>query len=295
MKPLKVCIVEPANNPITIIETLETGLVNADIIVSKIAFSSEIYKQLNHVGAELILLIGLLTNDLLSIISQIRQQKDYLNIPLIVMSPPQEIMVQLNALSLEIDGFISLPIQNESFISMIKTRIMRARSLGTQMIRDSLTGLLNHARIIEQLEVEIARAQRDNTPLSFAMIDIDHFKTINDLHGHIAGDNVIKNLANLFEQRLRKSDSIGRYGGDEFAIILPESTALTVYPMLMHIKNSFSHFQHNAHGTNFTTTFSVGIANLSPSITDAPALIQAADDALYQAKNQNRDQIVIAN
>ena len=295
MKPLKVCIIESANNPVTIIETLETALSKADIVVSKLAFSSEIDKQLNHLGPELILLIGLKTQDLLSIISQLRQQKGYLNIPLIVMSPPQEIMVQLNMLSLETDGFISLPIQNESFISMIKTRIMRARSLGTQMIRDSLTGLLNHARIVEQLEIEIARAKRDNTPLSFAMLDIDHFKTINDVHGHIAGDNVIKNLANLFEQRLRKSDSIGRYGGDEFALILPESNALTVYPMLMQIKNSFSQFQHNAHGTNFTTTFSVGIANLSPSIIDAPALIQAADDALYQAKHQNRDQIVIAN
>lgn len=295
MKPLRVCIIEPIHNPTTNADAMDLMLSNSEFIARKLNYNSETMQELDNFAPELILLICSIPNNFLELITQIRQQKTYLNVPLIIMSTTQEIVAQINMLTLEVDGFISLPIQNEQFISMIKTRIMRARSLGGQMIRDSLTGLLNHARILEQLEIEMARAKRDHAPLSFAMLDIDHFKMINDVQGHVAGDNVIKNLANLFEQRLRKSDSIGRWGGDEFAIILPESNALTVCPMLTQIKNSFAQFQHKAHDTVFTATFSVGLANLSPSILNTTALVQAADNALYQAKNQGRNQIVIVN
>lgn len=294
MKPLRVCIIEPVHNPTVNVGAIQTTLSKADFIVGKLNYDAETIQQLTHFGPELILLC-LAANDLLQFIAQIHQQKTYLNVPLIVVSSAQEIVSQVNTLGLKVDGFISIPIQNEPFISMIKDRIIRARSLSAQMIRDSLSGLLNHAQILEQLKIEIARANRDHASLAFAMVDIDHFKMINDTHGHMAGDSVIENLAILFEQRLRKSDSIGRYGGDEFAVILPKSTALSVYPMLTQIKNSFSQLHHTINHTIFTATLSVGIADLSPNMGNLTNLVQAADDALYQAKNRGRNQIVIAN
>ncbi len=94
------------------------------------------------------------------------------------------------------------------------------------MSRDSLTGLLNHTHIMESLDHEVARVDRYGAMLSFAMLDIDHFKKINDGYGYAAGDGVIKSLSRLLQQRLRKTDFVGRYGGEEFAVDMPETPLL---------------------------------------------------------------------
>lgn len=294
MKPLRVSIIESVHTQhSTEADSLQQTLSNAGMIVSKLCYENDPYAALNQFDPELILTIPSTANDvMMHFIHELRKNANYVNVPIIFFASKPELINQLSLSTLEGDGFIISPMQPNRLISIITQRIMRARQVGSQMIHDSLTGLLNHVRLLEQLEIEIARAKRDNACLSFVMIDIDHFKRINDVYGHLIGDSVIKKLAHLLKKRLRKSDSVGRYGGDEFAIILPESKALTVEPILTEIKNQFAHYTFSTDTDFFQVTLSAGIAQLSDQFSTVTQLIQAADDALYYAKNQGRNHII---
>ncbi len=123
------------------------------------------------------------------------------------------------------------------------------------------------------------------------MIDIDHFKSVNDKYGHPMGDQVIRSLAWILKQRLRKTDLVGRYGGEEFLVILPGSSADQAAERLDRIRRDFSLIQY-AHGdTWFDATFSAGVSQLTAPV-NAEALIKEADEALYDAKNSGRNCIV---
>jgi diguanylate cyclase (GGDEF)-like protein len=123
------------------------------------------------------------------------------------------------------------------------------------------------------------------------MIDIDHFKRVNDTYGHPMGDQVIRSVAWLLKQRLRKTDAVGRYGGEEFVVILPQANAERARNLLDRIRIDFSHFSHPVKNTAFACTFSCGIAQLAPGVSPQD-LIKQADTALYEAKRKGRNQIV---
>jgi diguanylate cyclase (GGDEF)-like protein len=125
------------------------------------------------------------------------------------------------------------------------------------------------------------------------MIDIDHFKKVNDTYGHPMGDQVIRSMAWLLKQRLRKTDAVGRYGGEEFLVILPQADAERARQLLDRIRIDFSEFRHPVNGTSFACTFSCGIAQLTPGLT-ALSVVKLADEALYRAKREGRNQIVVA-
>ncbi len=149
----------------------------------------------------------------------IRQQPAYLSVPIVFLSMEGDLKRQLAALQLGGDDFLSKPIQPGHLVSAVTSRVQRARTLHGRMTRDSLTGLLNHTRFREQLDIELARAAREGQVLALAILDIDHFKSVNDTYGHPVGDRVVKSLARLLQQRLRRTDVIGRIGGEEFAVI----------------------------------------------------------------------------
>ncbi len=162
------------------------------------------------------------------------------------------------------------------------------------MVRDSLTGLLKHTILKERLDVELARAQRQSAQLTFAMIDIDHFKSVNDTHGHATGDRVIKSLARLLQQRLRKSDVIGRYGGEEFALILPDTNGAAALKVLDELRTGFSAHPPAVERGRVHVSFSCGIAEY-PRYATASSLIDAADRALYEAKHAGRNLVLLAD
>ncbi|MDN5872656.1 MAG: diguanylate cyclase, partial [Nitrococcus sp.] len=147
----------------------------------------------------------------------IRQFPAHTTIPIVFLGPQTAMDRQLDAIGVGGDDFLSGPIHASYLLRFVSIRAERGRKLRSLILTDNLTGLLNHSRIKEQLGKEIARAERRGTPLAFAMVDLDHFKAVNDTYGHQAGDRVIKTMARLFKQRLRRSDYIGRYGGEEFA------------------------------------------------------------------------------
>lgn len=220
----------------------------------------------------------------------IRQQDAYLSIPIVFLSAETDVGRQREAMSLGGDEFLQKPIKPEHLISAVRSRIIRYRALRAHMVRDSLTGLLNHTNFKERLRAEVARSKRLNKLLSVALIDIDHFKRVNDTYGHPAGDRVIKNLARLLKQRLRGADIIGRYGGEEFALALPETPIEAALTVMDAARESFANIeQHFGHAT-FRCSFSVGVAQF-PMLLDAESLIQAADEALYSAKDAGRNQV----
>jgi diguanylate cyclase (GGDEF)-like protein len=227
----------------------------------------------------------------------IRQQDPFVSIPIVFLSAEDDTDKQLIAMSGGGDDFLTKPISAHHLISAVIARAIRSRTLRSEMIEDSLTGLLNHTRILEQLDLEIVRSKRNASPLSFAMIDIDHFKTINDSHGHPVGDRVIKGLARLLKQRLRKMDSIGRYGGEEFAIIFPQTEGKELLNKLEEIRRGFSKLLHRSADPliEFSATFSIGLAQLTDTINTVDKMVQAADKALYMAKEQGRNCTVFYN
>ena len=130
------------------------------------------------------------------------------------------------------------------------------------MQHDSLTGLLNHTASKDKLAAAIQQAAAEQQPLSVAMIDIDHFKKINDSYGHPVGDQVIRSLAWFLKQRLRKTDLIGRYGGEEFLLVLPAADAELAVEVLDRIRRDFSLIKHPFNETWFSATFSAGLTQL---------------------------------
>jgi diguanylate cyclase (GGDEF)-like protein len=216
----------------------------------------------------------------------IRQEDNYINIPIVYLSGEEDKERQLAAMAEGGEDFLIKPVNPKHLLSTIRTRGKRARNLKQLIARDSLTGLYNHTHILKALDEQIAITQRDDTPLCFVMIDIDHFKQVNDNHGHQAGDGVIKNLALFLSQRLRKTDYIGRYGGEEFAIVLPNITLSDATNIMNEIRNNFSHILHGGQAA-IRSTFSCGIAQYQGQ--NASEIIDQADQAMYLAKRDGRN------
>ena len=223
----------------------------------------------------------------------IRQLDAFVSIPIVFLSAESNLDKQLFAMCLGADDFLTKPIQPLHLISSVSSRIQRSMLLRSFMVRDSLTGLLNHSTIKEQLSREVALAKRQGTALAFAMVDIDHFKQVNDTYGHATGDHVIKSLSRLLKQRLRETEMIGRYGGEEFAVILSNTDAATAARVMDAIRKDFSQLRNMAEDTEFSVTFSCGIADVS-HFADHSELCNAADKALYQAKHAGRNRVCLA-
>jgi len=223
----------------------------------------------------------------------IRQMEKFVSIPIVFLSAETDKDKQLHAMSLGGDDFLAKPIKPEHLISSVSSRVARYQKLRSMMIRDGLTGLFNHTSIKQQLEHEILRAGRQkNSTFSFAMLDLDLFKKINDTYGHLTGDQVLKSLARFLLQRLRQTDIIGRYGGEEFAIIFPDTKKECVAKVMNELRDGFSKIRHHMEEAQFLVTFSCGIAAY-PDFLTASEINEAADQALYEAKRQGRNKVVV--
>jgi diguanylate cyclase (GGDEF)-like protein len=229
----------------------------------------------------------------LELAAVIRQQPEYVAIAIVFLSTETDISQQLDALGLGADDFLTKPIEPEHLLRAVATRATRARTLRRYMLRDSLTGVLNHTAITERLESEIARARRTRSPLSFAILDIDHFKSVNDTYGHQMGDQVLREMARVLSVHMRASDGVGRLGGEEFAVILVDTEPAVAHSLLEDLRAGFSSNCFERDGHSFSVTFSCGIAGLGAGMTMAD-LIEAADTAMYEAKRSGRNLVVLA-
>jgi diguanylate cyclase (GGDEF)-like protein len=175
-------------------------------------------------------------------------------------------------------------------------RSLRHAKLVTDSRADSKTGLLNAATWERESAVEVARAVRTQSPLAIAMVDIDRFKAINDTYGHLAGDQVLKQIANTLNTTLRDYDLAGRFGGEEFSLLLPQTRAVDAFRIAERVRATIAGLIIIAPGANggerVQVTVSIGVAALdSGSKRELSELLAAADAALYRAKASGRDQV----
>jgi two-component system cell cycle response regulator len=156
---------------------------------------------------------------------------------------------------------------------------------------DGLTQVYNKRYFMENLERELSRCHRYGRDLSLLIFDIDHFKSINDTFGHLAGDHVLKQLAELVKNNIRREDFLARYGGEEFAIILPEIDHARAMVMGEKVRKLVEVEEFVFEDTHMPTTVSVGVATVDDSITEAAELIKRADTNLYEAKSAGRNRV----
>ncbi len=157
---------------------------------------------------------------------------------------------------------------------------------------DPLTGLANRRFFMKEAEQFFQYARRYNEPITLIMLDIDDFKLINDTHGHDVGDKVLKNLAQVIRNNIRKSDIAARYGGEEFIILLPSTDENGALLVAERIRQDFKNTSVSINGESVSTTVSVGIATMGES-NEFEELIKKADSALYEAKKQGKDKVVV--
>ncbi len=166
--------------------------------------------------------------------------------------------------------------------------------LEQQNTRDALTGIRNRAYFDQKLSAEIKRSRRERSTLALLMIDIDHFKAINDNHGHLVGDLVIKEVASCLQQELKRStDHLCRYGGEEFAIILPNTNKDGARLLAEQIRYGLENQRFQYEELELSISVSIGCyASVAEINSVSNDYIQAADSALYQAKNEGRNKVV---
>ncbi|MDE2387512.1 MAG: diguanylate cyclase [Betaproteobacteria bacterium] len=288
--PFRVLIVD--DSP-TILSYHAAILEQAGMQVKAVAEPMNLLRALNDFNPDLILMDLYMPGcNGVELARIIRQIDGFLSTPIVYLSSENDFNTQAEAMSLCGDDFLVKPIDAAHLVSAVTMRATRARFLRSLMIHDGLTGLLNHTAIKEELAREVIRSSRLNSPLSLAMVDIDFFKKVNDTYGHAAGDRVLKSLARLLKQRLRETDVVGRYGGEEFAVIMNDTDAASAAKVIDEIRTVFSRLLHLSHDKEFSVNFSCGIADLA-HFPDAASLSEAADKALYQAKQRGRNKVVV--
>jgi diguanylate cyclase (GGDEF)-like protein len=222
----------------------------------------------------------------------LRQHESCCDIPLLFLSGETNPEIRAAALNIGVDDFLVKPFDHTYLVSAVANRAHRARALGAKMFRDSLTQLLVHEEIKKQLEAQLAAADRHNMELSYVMLDLDNFKQVNDTHGHLTGDQVIKSLVSLLRRSFRRNDILGRYGGDEFVAIMVDTSLADAAIVMERVRAEFAQIPHRSDidGESFFSTISVGISNY-PKYMDPEDIQSSADRALYAAKKAGRNKI----
>ncbi len=233
-------------------------------------------------------------------------------IPIIMVTALNEIDDKVRGIEAGADDFITKPFNKLELLARVKS-LLRIKYLHDELelkikeleiaqskliqlaITDGLTELYNYRYFKEQLSQEVIRAKRHNSHVSIAMIDIDYFKNYNDMHGHPAGDQVLKTIAELLRSNIRKIDVAARYGGEEFALILTETDKPSAGIVANKIKNLIEHQKFNYEETqpNGKLTISMGVATFPEDAMSPDELVKIADQRLYLAKKAGRNRVVL--
>lgn len=287
-EPCRVLIVEDS---LTASRVIQRTLEENQIITQAINQPRQVLGALKQFNPDLILMDMYMPNCTgVEAARIIRQHDEFLSIPIVYLSGETNVALQVDAMRLGGDHFLTKPFNPVFLNAIVKSKIERYRALRRSMYRDSLTGLLNHTSGKDALDAMLSNIASEGGCMSVAMMDIDHFKKVNDNYGHPVGDQIIRSLSWLLKQRLRKQDILCRYGGEEFLIGLPHTNADQAFTIIDHIRQDFAQIRHPHGESHFCTSASGGIASY-PALQSGDALIKAADDALYDAKRGGRNRI----
>jgi two-component system cell cycle response regulator len=244
--------------------------------------------------------------DGLRLASQIKSQEEIRNVPLLVFVDEDDKPIMFKALEMGINDYLTVPVDKNEMIARVRMQIRRKRyqeALKSQYqqsvsmaLTDGLTGLYNRHYLNTHLANMVKQAQQSGKNLAVMIMDMDHFKQVNDTHGHDAGDMVLKQLAELIIIASRSTDLAARFGGEEFIILMPETdpqAALNAANRLREIVEK-TPFRINAQGETIHKTISIGIASLNPESDSVEGLLKRADEVLYNAKNSGRNTVKVA-
>ncbi|HTT70731.1 MAG TPA: diguanylate cyclase [Anaeromyxobacteraceae bacterium] len=279
--------------------------------VRTVAEGREAIRQVRTDEPDLVLLDLILPDmDGLEVLRILKARSEEHFVPVIVLSVKADLDSRVAGLRIGADDFLAKPFADAE-IQARAAAMLRIKSLQDQLrvtkgeleklsMTDGLTGLYNHRYFEQRLQEEFGRAQRYSDPVSLIMLDLDHFKAVNDRHGHPFGDRVLRESAELISASIRDPDICARYGGEEFAIILPKTHlqgALAVAERFVR-KMREKTFRLEASGAQAAVearvTASVGVAFYpSKDVTSPQALVKFADEALYRAKREGRDTICL--
>ena len=197
-----------------------------------------------------------------------------------------------------LDDFQNLETEFQKTKRALEIREIEVKSILVQANElahvDSLTFLPNRRKIIVELQEEVIRSNRYKTPLSISILDIDHFKKVNDTYGHTTGDEALRGVAARLREQIRHPDVIGRYGGEEFLIVLPSSEVKAAADQAARLCQKVREMQIEANGNVLSVTISIGVAQFKIGEENWEGFLNRADEALYKAKGNGRDRWVIA-
>ncbi|GIU67981.1 PleD family two-component system response regulator [Candidatus Phycosocius spiralis] len=242
--------------------------------------------------------------DGLRLAAHVRGQENSRNLPILAICEPDEKVRALRALEVGVNDFIYRPIDDEELLARTRTLVRRKRHLehlrlmvDSSMelaVTDQLTGLHNRRYMESQLKGLLARAARGGPPVAVLIVDIDFFKRVNDLFGHDAGDDVIREFALRLASNFRPRDLACRYGGEEFVVIMPDTNAADATMIAERLRSSIEEgmFKVGAGRQVLDITCSVGVAIGHAGELDFEALLKRADEALYVAKRSGRNKVV---
>jgi diguanylate cyclase (GGDEF)-like protein len=229
------------------------------------------------------------------LVRYLRQDERHATLPVLFLTTESQLQSRFRSAQVGGDDHLTKPVVPPVLLSVVASRLERARFLKNLLNRDGLTRLYTHTALIERAQALHAQKARDpGRQCAWVMLDLDHFKSVNDRFGHPVGDRVLASLSALLRRRLRQSDTIGRYGGEEFVVLfegLPEHEVVRLTERVLH---EFREIDLEAPGkANFRATFSAGVAMLQEGAT-LDSWKKAADDALYAAKAAGRNRVMAA-
>jgi diguanylate cyclase (GGDEF)-like protein len=230
------------------------------------------------------------------LVRYLRQDERHATLPVLFLTTEGQMQSRFRSAQVGGDDHLAKPIVPPVLLSVVASRLERARFLRNLLNRDGLTRLYTHTALIERAQALHAQKGREpSRTCSWVMIDLDHFKSVNDRFGHPVGDRVLGSLAALLRRRLRQSDTIGRYGGEEFAVLFEGLPEEEVVRLMTRVLAEFRALELEAPGKPpFRATFSAGVAMLGPGMS-LDDWKKAADDALYEAKRGGRNQVIAAS
>ncbi|NLM98261.1 MAG: diguanylate cyclase [Halanaerobiaceae bacterium] len=228
-----------------------------------------------------------------SVCQLLKEDPETRDIPIIMVTAITEGETLKRAFELGAFDYIKKPIDRIEVLARLSAALEyseQQKKLQDMAMRDGLTGLYTHTLLLELLEKECSKARRYKTSLAFLMIDIDHFKKVNDTYGHRAGDMILSLVADTLEINSRRSDVVGRYGGEEFGIVLQDISYDNAWIVCERIRSSVENFEYRIGDKTVKITISIGMAyKESEAEADFEKMITTADKALYQAKKNGRN------
>lgn len=256
----------------------------------------EALNSLENFHPDLLLIdVGLPGIDGFELAEVIRQDPHHLVLPIIFMTANTNMPDnKIQATQVQGDEFLTKPVTTEHLLACIRSRSQKAIQIREMFETDSLTRILNRSSLFRQLDRLIGQCTRYKENMSVGIIDIDHFKNINDTHGHQAGDYILTSLVQFIRENIRISDIFGRYGGEEFVLLFPSQSKTEAANILEKLLSEFREKEYLLpNGETVTVSFSGGVAEFPSDGNDRDQVFAAADTALYTSKNNGRGRISI--